>query len=68
MKITKDATLGDILDNYSNAKDILIGFGMHCFSCPMSRMETLEEAAFVHGVDVEFMLKKLNEELKPIEK
>lgn len=68
MKITKDATLGDILDKYSNAKDILIGFGMHCFSCPMSRMETLEEAALVHGVDVEFMLKKLNKELKPIEK
>ena len=23
-----------ILKNYSNAKDVLMGFGMHCFSCP----------------------------------
>jgi len=39
----------------------LSGFGMHCFSCPMSQMETIEEAAMVHGVDADLMLAKLNE-------
>ena len=43
---------------------MLTGFGMHCFSCPFSLMETIEQAAEVHGVDVDLMLKKLNELLK----
>lgn len=64
MEITKNTTLGDILDNYKNAQEILTNFGMHCFSCPMSRMETVEEASAVHGIDPDFMVKKLKEDLK----
>ena len=64
MEITRTTSLGEILDNYKNAEEILSGFGMHCFSCPMSRMETIEEASIVHGIDPEFMVKKLKEELK----
>ena len=33
---------------------------MHCFSCPMSRMETLEEAAQAHQIDLDLLLDKLN--------
>ena len=61
MKITKETTIGDVVDNFNGAKEILSGFGMHCFGCPMSRMETLEEASSVHGVDVEEILAKLDE-------
>ncbi|MBQ3213760.1 MAG: DUF1858 domain-containing protein [Clostridia bacterium] len=62
-KITENTTIGEILKNYSNAKDVLTGFGMHCFACPMSQMETIAEAGMVHGLDIEFMLNKLNEDL-----
>ena len=51
----------EILNINKNAKTILSGFGMHCFSCPMSQMETLEEAGMVHGVDIDLMIEKLNE-------
>lgn len=61
MKITKDMTLGQLLDLNEGYGDILMGFGMHCFGCPMSRMETLEEAGQVHGIDIDYMLEKLNE-------
>ena len=61
--VNKDTTLGDILRKYENAEEILQNFGMHCFSCPMSQMESVEEAGEVHGIDVDFMVKKLNEEL-----
>lgn len=60
-QITKDMTIGKVLSINKNAKVILTGFGMHCFSCPMSQMETLEEAGQVHGIDVDLMLQKLNE-------
>ncbi len=61
--VNKDMTVGDVLEQYSNAQEILGGFGLHCFGCPMSRMETIEQAAAAHGVDLDFMLKKLNEDL-----
>jgi len=66
-KITKNMTIGEVLQINKNATTILSGFGMHCFSCPMSQMETIEEASMVHGVDVNLMLEKLNEK-PPIEK
>lgn len=60
-QFTKDSTLGEVLENKKDAQKILMGFGMHCFGCPMTQMETLEEAAMVHGIDLEVLLKKVNE-------
>jgi len=65
MDINKNTTLGEIINNFENAEDILKGFGMHCFYCPMSQMETLEEASEVHGIELGFLLEKLKKELKP---
>ncbi len=62
-KITKDTTVGEIVNKYKNGAEILGGFGLHCFGCPMSQMESVEDASAVHGVDVELMIKKLNEDL-----
>ena len=59
--ISKNHTIGEILAMNENAPAILMGFGMHCFSCPMSQMETLEEASAVHGIDLELLLEKLNQ-------
>jgi len=63
-KITKNTTIGQALELNPNAEEILQGFGMHCVHCPMSQMETLEEAGAVHDIDVDLMVKKLNEGLK----
>lgn len=62
--ITKDMTIGEVLSIDEKLADIFMGFGMHCVSCPVSQMETIEEASEVHGIDTEFLLKKLNENLK----
>lgn len=61
IKISKRITIGELLQINENVSTILMGFGLHCFGCPMSQMETLEEAAMVHGVDVDLMLDKINE-------
>lgn len=62
--IKKTMTIDNVLNLDENLATVLMGFGLHCFGCPMSRMETLEEAAMVHGVDVDIMVEKLNEALK----
>lgn len=61
MVFTKDSTIGDVVEYNEDLADILMGFGMHCFGCPMSQMETLEEAAQAHDIDLELILEKLNE-------
>lgn len=61
MIFTKDSTIGDVVEYNEDLADILMGFGMHCLGCPMSQMETLEEAAQAHDINLELMLQKLNE-------
>ena len=61
IEIKKTMTIGEVLKIDENLADILVGFGMHCFGCPVSQMESLEDAAAVHGVDVDLMVQKLNE-------
>lgn len=58
--ITKDMTIGEIVRSYPNAPETLMRFGMMCVGCPSSQNETLEEAAFVHGMDLVALLKELN--------
>ena len=61
IEVTKTTQIGEVLKINPNVKDVLMGFGLHCFGCPMSQMETLEEAAGVHGVDPDLMIEKINE-------
>ncbi|HCW03593.1 MAG TPA: disulfide oxidoreductase [Clostridium sp.] len=58
--ITKDTTIGEVVRNYPDKIDILMDFGMGCVGCPASQSETVEQAAMVHGMDVEDLLAALN--------
>ena len=62
--IKKTMTIDEVLNLNPNFAPILMGFGLHCLGCPMSRMETLEQASEVHGFDVDLMVEKLNESMK----
>lgn len=59
--ITKDMTIGEVLSKKVGAADILISFGMGCVGCPSAQAETLEEAAKVHGINLDELIKKLND-------
>lgn len=59
MEITKDLTLGKLLDTYPETGKALLAVGMHCLGCPSARMETIEEAAAVHGVDADALLEAI---------
>ena len=60
MKISKDMTIGELLEKAPEKADILLQAGMHCLGCPASQGETIEEACMVHGIDVEEIIKELN--------
>ena len=50
-KISKDTKIGELMNIFPESAPILMEIGMHCLGCPASQMETLEEAAMVHGID-----------------
>ena len=58
--IEKTMTIREALTVSPQAARILTGFGMHFLGCPHATAETLEEAALVHGMDVEEMVRQLN--------
>jgi hybrid cluster-associated redox disulfide protein len=59
-KITKDMTIGEILDLDMKVAPIFFEIGMHCLGCPASSGESVEDAANVHGIDVDKLLERLN--------
>ena len=61
MKITKDMTIGEVIETNPDAARILMSFGMGCIGCPASQAETLEEASLVHGMDIDKLLEALNQ-------
>ena len=67
-KITKDMTIGEILRLNSGLAVVLMSGGMHCVGCPSSQMETLEETAMVHGIELDLLLTRLNAFLEAMEK
>lgn len=60
MTITKDTLIGELIREKPESAEILFQFGMGCVGCPSSQMETLEEAAIVHSLDLTALLEALN--------
>ena len=63
-EITKDMTIGEIIRINPDIAPILLEAGMHCLGCPSAQGESLEEAAMVHGFDVNELLVKINAIMK----
>ena len=68
MAITKDMFIDDVIKLDERLGDVFLGFGMHCIFCHLGLEETIEEASSVHMVDVDFLIKKLNETYKSLKK
>ncbi len=66
--ITKDMFIDEVIKLDERLGDVFMGFGMHCIFCHLGLEETIEEAAGVHMVDVDFLVKKLNETYKSLKK
>lgn len=64
--ITKDMTIGEILRVAPEAAPLLMEAGMHCLGCPSAQGESLEEAAMVHGIDIDELMEFLSQNLQQI--
>ena len=57
--ITKEMTIGEILRTAPNVAPVLLEAGMHCLGCPSAQAESLEEAAMVHGMNIDELMAKI---------
>ncbi|MCQ2522863.1 MAG: DUF1858 domain-containing protein [Lachnospiraceae bacterium] len=58
--IAKEMTIGEVLRTLPEAAPVLMAAGMHCLGCPSAQGESLEEAAMVHGIDINDLMTKIN--------
>lgn len=59
--ITKDTIISEIPEINPAAVNVLWNYGMGCIHCIMANAETLEQAAVEHGLDIDVLVKELNE-------
>lgn len=59
--ITKEMTIGEILRTNPDVAPVLMEAGMHCLGCPSAQGESLEEAAMVHGIDIDDLMAKIEQ-------
>lgn len=60
-KVTKDTMIGELLQIDENVAPMLLNIGMHRLGCPSSQMETIAEAAMVHGIDPDDLVNDIND-------
>ena len=58
--------MGKILAEHPEAAEPLMECGMHCLGCPSAQMESLNDACYVHGLNPDDVLKKVNEKLQAV--
>ncbi|MBU0672613.1 MAG: DUF1858 domain-containing protein [Candidatus Margulisbacteria bacterium] len=60
-QIKKDMTIAEALKLKPQIAPILMSKGMHCLGCVIANGETIGQAAEVHGLDGDELLKELSE-------
>ncbi len=58
--ITKEMSIGEVMQIDSTTAPIMMEYGMHCMGCPYSQMESLEMGCAAHGTDVNELVSRLN--------
>ena len=60
-QVTKSTMIGELLQINANIAPVLLNICMHCLGCPSSQMETIEEAAMVHGIEPDALVNEINQ-------
>ena len=62
--VTPQTLIGDLVLFHPETAELLFSIGLHCLGCPSSGVETVSDAADVHGLDTEKLVSQLNDIIK----
>ncbi len=60
MAITKNMTIGEVVEKHPEVVEVFNKYGMGCLGCPATAFENIEQGAIMHGIDVEQLIADLN--------
>ena len=61
MTITKDMSIMEVVQKYPDTVEVFMSAGMGCLGCAASHFENIEQGSMAHGIDVDALMKGLNE-------
>jgi hybrid cluster-associated redox disulfide protein len=59
--ITADMSIIEVVQKHPNTISVFMRHGLGCIGCAMARFENIREGAEVHGIDVDALVKDLNQ-------
>jgi hybrid cluster-associated redox disulfide protein len=59
-KITEETKIGEMLKKYPETKEVVKKYKLDCFGCLGAEQESVRNAAWSHGLDLERLVKDLN--------
>lgn len=63
--VNLDMTIGEVVQKFPKAADIMLGYGLHCVGCAVNPYETIEQGALGHGMDEE-MIRDMMEDINMV--
>lgn len=61
IKISKDMTIEEVIAKYPKTSSVFLKHDFHCLGCPAAKLENIEQGAQMHGIDLDKLIKELNE-------
>ena len=62
MQVTKEMTIGQVIQLEPKTVEVFLRYGMHCIGCSAATWETIAETAYTHGIkDIDGMVTELNQ-------
>ena len=62
--ITPDMPISEVVEKWPKTTEVFAKHGMHCVGCAMSSFENIQQGAEAHGMDLDELMKDLNEVVK----
>ena len=59
--ITAEMAIGDVIRKYPDTIHIFLKHGLGCVGCAVARFESIRQGAMAHGVDVDLLMRDLND-------
>ncbi len=63
--VTAKMLIGEVVNRYPEAAEIMMRSGMHCVGCCGAALETIEQGAIAHGLSKE-QIKKMIAEINAV--
>ena len=66
MAITEDMPIGQVLQEFPQTLNVFLSHGLMCVGCAVARFENIREGALAHGINVDALIKDLNQALQQV--